>query len=115
MKNYEFESLIPFNIKEKIKYVSNRIMIKHILSEEAGTIMALAVDYGKVYKPDTIAFITFLRVLEGKAEIVVDNISTFMQEDDCIIVPAHTPFSLEANHRFKIVLIVLKNSGPKAM
>jgi len=49
MKNYEFEILKAFNISDKLEYVSNTIIVKHILNEKTGNIMALALDYGKVY------------------------------------------------------------------
>ncbi|HZW63429.1 MAG TPA: cupin [Flavobacteriaceae bacterium] len=109
MENYEFERLIAFNIKDKLKYVSNTVVIKHILNEKTGNIMALALDYGKVYKPKATAFSTFIKVIEGKAEIVVDNVSTYLQNNDSMIIPGHTIYTIEANQRFKMLSIILKS------
>lgn len=109
MENYEFEKLVAFNIKDKLVYVSNTIVIKHVLNEKTGNIMALAVDYGKVFKPKLSPFSTFVNVLEGKAELVVDNISTYMLKGYSMIIPGHTNYTIEANQRFKMLLIILKS------
>ena len=111
MEHYEFESLTPFNIKETLAYVSNSIVIKHILNAPTGNIMVLALDYGKVYEPKGTPFSTFIKVLEGKAEVVIDNVSTYFQNGDCMIVPGHVAYTIEANERFKMLTIVLKSSS----
>ncbi|MCB0425890.1 MAG: cupin [Flavobacteriaceae bacterium] len=108
MENYEFEKLIAFNIKEKLKYVSNTVVIKHILNEKTGNIMALAVDYGKVFKPGPTPFSTFIKVIEGKAEVVIDDISTYLLNGYSMIIPGHTSYTIEANQRFKMLSIILK-------
>lgn len=111
MENYEFESLTPFNIKNTLQYVSNTIVIKHIFNASAGNIMALALDYGKVYNPETIPFSTFIKVIEGKAEVVINNVSTYCQNSDCMIIPGNVSYSIEANERFKMLSIILKSDS----
>ena len=109
MENYEFERLIAFNIKDKLTYVSNAVVIKHILNEKTGNIMALAVDYGKVFKPESTPFSTFIKVIEGKAEVVIDDISTYLLSGYSMIIPGHTSYTIEANQRFKMLSIILKS------
>ncbi|KJD34990.1 hypothetical protein PW52_12910 [Tamlana sedimentorum] len=109
MNNYEFENLKAFNISDKLKYVSNTIIVKHILNKKTGNIKALALDYGKVYKPKLTPFSTFVNVIEGKAEIVVEDISTYLQENDSMIIPGHILYTIEANERFKMLSIILKS------
>ena len=109
MKNHEFENLKAFNISNELKYISNTIIVKHILNEKTGNIMALALDYGKVYKPKQTPFSTFVNVIEGKAEIVVDNISTYLQKNESMIIPGHVLYTIEANERFKMLSIILKS------
>ena len=109
MENYEFEKLVAFNINDVLEYVSNTIVIKHILKEKTGNIMALALDYGKVYNPRPSPFSTFVTILEGKAEIVVDNVSSYLQNDDSMIIPGHVNYTIEANEKFKMLSIILKS------
>lgn len=109
MENFEFEKLKSFNIKDKLVYASNAIVIKHILNKKTGNIMALAVDYGKVFKPKYSPFSTFINVIDGKAEVVIEDISTYMLKGYSMIIPGHTHYTIEANQRFKMLLIILKS------
>ncbi len=113
MKNYELKKLVAFNIKDSLEYVSNSIVIKNILNEKTGNIIALAQDFGKVYKPKLTAFSTFIHVISGKAEIVVENNSTYLQKKDSLVIPGFTSYTIEANQKFKILSIILKSGyGP---
>ncbi|MAQ75882.1 MAG: cupin, partial [Aquimarina sp.] len=47
--------------------------------------------------------------LEGKAEIVVDEVPTFLQNDDAMIIPGDTIYTIEANEKFKMLYIILNN------
>ena len=109
MENNEFEKLIAFNIKDKLKYVSNSVEIKTIVYEKTGNIMALALDYGKTYKPQITPYSTFIKIIEGKAEVVIDDQSAYLQHEESIIIPGHTNYTIEANQRFKMLLIILKS------
>lgn len=109
MADHEFKKLIAFRIKDKLDYVSNTIVTKHILNEKTGNIMALAIDYGKVYLPKATPFSTFIQIIEGEAEVVINEQSTYLQNGDCIIIPGHTIHTIEANRRFKMLSIILKS------
>ncbi|WAC03102.1 cupin [Lacinutrix neustonica] len=109
MEHYEFENLIAFNIKDTLDYVSNSVNIKHILNKKTGNIMAMSLDYGKVYQPTVSSFSTFLHVIEGKAEVVLNNLSSYMQNGDSMIIPSQTVYTIEANQRFKMLFIVLES------
>ncbi|MGS2739900.1 cupin domain-containing protein [Sinomicrobium sp. M5D2P17] len=109
MKNDEFKKLIAFKIKDKVDYVSNTIVTKHILNQKTGNIMALAIDYGKVYIPKVTPFATFIQIIEGEAEVVINEQSTYLQNGDCMIIPGHTPNTIEANQRFKMLSFILKS------
>ncbi|WP_274474383.1 cupin domain-containing protein [Mangrovimonas aestuarii] len=109
MKNHEIERLIGFNIQDKLEYISNVIVVKHILNEKEDDIVAIAVDYGEVYKPKPISFPTYIKVLEGRAEVVIDNVSDYLDGNGSMIIPADKPFKITANQRFKMLSIILKN------
>src|SRR5690606_9470688 len=110
MENIEFEKLIDFNIKDKLSYISNTIVIKHVLSENEKNIMAFAIDYGKTYRPEPSSFSTFIKIIEGSAKIkVVDGIVLILQENDSIMVSNESVYTIEAIERFKMLSIVLKN------
>lgn len=109
MENCEFEKLIAFNIKDKLNYVSNSIQIMNILYEKTGNIIALALDYGKTYRPPDTPYSTFIKVIDGKAKVVIEGQSAYLQYEESMIIPGYTKYIVEANKRFKMLLIILKS------
>lgn len=109
MENNEFEKLIAFNIKDKLKYESNSVVAKTIIYEKTGNILALALDFGKTYRPQTSPYSTLIKVIEGKAEVVINNQSAYLQYEESMIIPGNTQYTIEANQRFKMLLIILKS------
>lgn len=108
MKNDEFKKLISYNIKDKLHYVSNTIVIEHISYAETNDIIVLALDYGKIYKPEPTPFSTFIQVIEGSSEVLVDEVFTNLQNGDSMIIPGNTASTIEAHQRFKMLSIILK-------
>ena len=109
MKNIEFEQLLDYNIKDKLNYVSNTIVIKHILSETEKEVMAFAIDYGKTYRPEPSSFSTFIKIIEGNAKIkIIEGVILILQENDSILIPSESVYSIEAIERFKMLSIFLK-------
>jgi quercetin dioxygenase-like cupin family protein len=54
-------------------------------------------------------FDTFVQIIDGKAEIVIDGISSFLVTGKSIIIPAHVSNTVKANERFKMISNVIKS------
>jgi quercetin dioxygenase-like cupin family protein len=54
-------------------------------------------------------FDTFVQIIDGKAEIVIDGISSFLVTGKSIIIPAHASNTVKANERFKMISNVIKS------
>ncbi|MBV7269286.1 cupin [Winogradskyella luteola] len=108
MKNSEFEESTTFNLPDLLNYSSNTIGVKNIVVENTCVIQAFAFDFGKVqlYKKST--FSRFIYIIEGKAEVVINNNSTFMQTGDSILIPRAISSSIEANQPFKMICTTIK-------
>lgn len=107
MKHFEFEGLTPLNIKNELKYTSNTIAFKHICNNGNKKIFALALDFGKIFSPKPYPFSTFIMIIEGKSELVIDGISTYLLIGESVIIPGDISYSLEANQKFKILCVLL--------
>ena len=108
MDSEQFEESKSFNLVEVLEYQSNSIVVKNIKIENNCQLQAFVFDFGKVQSYDKSPDLRFLHILEGKAEIVINNNSNFMRKGDSIIIPRHTSCSIEANHKFKMISITLK-------
>lgn len=54
-------------------------------------------------------FDTFIQIIEGKAEIIIDDKTTILKTGEAIIIPAHSKNTIIANERFKMLSTVIKS------
>lgn len=105
----EIEKAKTFITVEIIEYVPNSIVIKTILKKSTGSISVMSVDSGEGITERTTPFDTFVQVIDGKAEIVINKESHVLETGQSIVIPAHAPNSVLPNGRFKMVLTVIKS------
>ena len=108
MENSEVEKAKVFIIVEIIEYVPNAVVIKTIIKKTTGNISAVSFDSGEDLSLKTSPFDTFIQVIDGKAEIVIDDKSNLLETGQSIIVPAHSHNTIKANVRFKMISTVIK-------
>ena len=96
-------------IVEIIEYVPNSVVIKSIIKKTTGSISVVSIDGGEALAEKIIPFDTFVQIIDGKAEIVIDGISNLLHTGQSIIIPAHTSNILKANERFKMISTIIKS------
>jgi quercetin dioxygenase-like cupin family protein len=109
MENLELEKSKALIIVEIIEYVHNSVVIRSIIKKSTGNISAVSFDTGEALSEKTIAFDTFVQIIDGKAEIVIDGVSNFLNTGQSIIIPAHSPNTVRANERFKMISTIIKS------
>jgi quercetin dioxygenase-like cupin family protein len=109
MENTEVEKSEVFIIVEIIEYVPNAVVIKTIIKKTTGNVSAVSFDSGENLTEKISPFDTFIQIIEGRAEIVIDDISKTLETGQSIIIPAHTKNSIKANERFKMISTIIKS------
>jgi len=99
----------PFIIVEIIEYAPNSIVSKTIIRKSTGNVSAEAFDTGEALTEKISPFDSFVQIIDGKAEVVIDGISNFLDTGQSIIIPAHTPNIIKANERFKMISTIIKS------
>jgi quercetin dioxygenase-like cupin family protein len=92
-----------------IDYISNSIVSKTILKKITGKVCVLAFDSGESYPEKVIPFDTFIQIIEGKAEIIIDGVSNFITTGHSIIIPEHSSQTIKAVEQFKMISTVIKS------
>jgi quercetin dioxygenase-like cupin family protein len=105
----DFEKLKAFIIVEIIEYVPDSVVIKTIIKKTTGNISAVSFDTGEKLEEKTSPFDTFIQIIDGKAEIIIDGNSNQLDTGQSIIIPAHSRNSIKANNRFKMISTVIKS------
>lgn len=107
--NVELEKSKAHIVVEIIEYVSNSVVSKTILKKSSGNISVLSFDSGEGLTEKTSPFDTFAQIIEGSADIVIDNISNLLKTGEGIIIPAHAANLIRPNGRFKMILTIIKS------
>ena len=109
LENQELEKAKSHIIVEIIEYVSNSVVSKTIIKKSTGNISVMSFDSGEGLTEKTSPFETFAQIIEGKADIVIDNKSHVLETGMGIIIPAHTLNFIKPNGRFKMILTIIKS------
>jgi quercetin dioxygenase-like cupin family protein len=109
METAELEKSKAHITVEIIEYIPNSVVMKTILKKSTGNITVMSFDSGEGLTEKTTPFDTFAQIIEGKAEIVIDGSSHFLQIGQSIIIPAHKPNHINPNGRFKMISTVIKS------
>jgi len=109
MQAKEIEKAKIHILIEIIEYVPNSVVSKTIIRKITGNISVVAIDTGEALAEKISPFDTFIQIIEGKAEVVIDDQPFMIQKGQGLIIPAHTSNSIRANGRFKMISTVIKS------
>ncbi len=109
MDSTEIEKAEAHIIIELLDYMEDAVVSKTILKKLTGEIKVRAFASDEGLSEKTSPFDSFIQVIDGKAEIVIDGISKVLQTGDGIIAPAHKTMSIKPNGRFKMISTVIKS------
>jgi quercetin dioxygenase-like cupin family protein len=96
-------------IVEIIEYMAKSVVMKTIIKKSTGNISIMSFDNGEGLTEKTSPFDTFIQIIEGKAEVVIDKISHVLQTGMGITIPAHSPNFIKPNGRFKMISTIIKS------
>ena len=109
MENTDIEKSKSFIIVEIIEYVPNSVVIKTIIRKTTGNISVVSIDTGEALTERISPFDTFIQVIDGNAEVIINDVASVLEIGQGIIIPAHARNSIMANVRFKMISTVIKS------
>lgn len=109
MEDKEVKKAKNFNTVGIIGYVPNTVVLKTIINRATGNITVIAVANGENLNEKAVPFDKFIHIIEGRAEILIDDQSYNLKAGEAIVIPAHSRNSIKANERFKMISTVIKS------
>ena len=109
MEDSEIEKCKAFILLEILEYVPNAVLIKTIVKKTTGNVSAVSFDSGEALTEKISPFDTFIQIIEGKAEILINGVSNMLNTGQSIIIPAHARNTIKANERFKMISTIIKS------
>ncbi len=109
MNSTEFDKGKAFIVVEILEYIPNSVVLKTIIRKTTGNVTAASFDTGESLIGRLSDCDNFIQVIEGRAEIIIDEKSTLLETGQSIIIPANTPNTIKANERFKMLSTIIKS------
>ena len=105
----ELEKSKSHIIVEIIEYVPNAVVSKTIIKKTTGNVTAMSFDAGEELGEKTTPYDTFVQIIDGAAEVIIDKKKHQLDLGVGIIIPAHQTHCFNANRKFKMILTVIKS------
>lgn len=105
----EVEQAKAFIIVEILEYIPNSVVIKTIIRKTTGNVSAVSFDTGEALAEKISPFETFIQIIDGEAEILIEEQPYFLKTGQSFIIPAHVRNTIKANIRFKMISTIIKN------
>ena len=109
MKNTEVEKSKVFSIVEIVEYGNSAAVKKTIIKKTTGNITAVSFDSGIKLSEKIVPFDKLIQIIEGCAEILINDNLQHLNTGEALIIPAHSRNTFMANERFKMISTIIKS------
>jgi quercetin dioxygenase-like cupin family protein len=109
MTSSEVEKEESHIIVEIIQYIPNAVLSKTILKKLTGNITVSSFDAGEELAEKTSPFDNYIQIIDGTAEIIINEKSHKLTLGQGIIIPAHAKHCFNANVQFKMISTIIKS------
>jgi hypothetical protein len=96
-------------IVEIIEYMQNAVVSKTIIKKTTGNVTATSFDAGEELAEKTSPFDTYVQIIDGTAELHINDKHYAMKLGQGIIIPAHSTHYFNAKEQFKMLSTVIKS------
>ena len=105
----EMEKSKAHILVEIIEYVPNAVLSRTIIKKTTGNITVFSFDTGEELAGKSSAFDTYIQIIDGAAEILINDQNHKLKLGQGIVIPAHARNSFCARQQFKMISTVIKS------
>ena len=92
-----------------VDYQAGAVVSKTLVQKPTGTVTIFAFDKGQGLSEHTAPFDALVHVLDGEAAISIAGDVHRVGAGELIVMPSHKPHALQADERFKMMLIMIRS------
>lgn len=105
----ELEKAKVHIVVEIIEYMPNAVVSKTIIKKTTGNITVSSLDAGEELAEKISPFDNYVQIIDGAAELTINDKVYKLKLGEGIIIPAHTKHHFNANVQFKMISTVIKS------
>jgi quercetin dioxygenase-like cupin family protein len=95
-----------------IDYAEGAVISKTLLDKKAGTLTLFSFDAGQGLSEHVSPYDATVLVTDGEATLVIGGKPMQVKAGEMVIMPARVPHAVQANVRFKMLLIMIREEVP---
>jgi quercetin dioxygenase-like cupin family protein len=96
-------------LNQSVDYADQSIVSKPVVKTPGGNVSLFAFDKGQELSEHTAPFDALIQVLDGTAQIRINDNVHLLNTGDSIIMPANDPHAVKAVEKFKMLLTMIKS------
>ncbi len=108
MKKEDTNKGVALDMDAAVGYADGAIVSKTLLDKPTGTLTLFSFDAGQGLSEHTAPYDATVQILDGQAAITIDGKTQTVTAGQMIIMPANVPHALQAEVRFKMLLIMIR-------
>ena len=105
-----FNTAEVYTLKDMVGYSEGATVSKILTRNEKGNLTLFAFDKGQNLSEHSAPYDAVVQILEGTGTIIINKKEHIVKEGQLIIMPANIPHAVDANEKFKMLLIMIKAS-----
>ncbi len=92
-----------------VEYIPNAVLSKTIIKKLTGNVTASSFDAGEELAEKTSPFDNYIQIIDGAADITINNKNYHLKLGEGIIIPANASHLFNAKEQFKMISTVIKS------
>lgn len=110
-ESHESEKLVghEMSLGGLVEYQEGSVVSREVISKKTGTVTIFAFDEGQGLSEHMAPFDAMVYIVDGEANIDIDQKPHHLAAGDMIIMPANHPHALQAIKPFKMLLIMIRS------
>ena len=99
----------PTTLKDWADYQKGSIVSRKIIQKESGSVTFFTFEEGQELSTHSAPFDALVQVVDGEAEIRIDDRPHQVAAGQILLLPANHPHAVKAIKRFKMLLVMIKS------
>jgi quercetin dioxygenase-like cupin family protein len=95
-----------------VEYQAGSVVSRTLVKKPTGTVTAFAFDQGESLSEHTAPFDALAVVVDGEAEITIAGEPSRVKAGEMLTLPAGRPHAVKAVTKFKMLLVMIRDTGP---
>lgn len=96
------------SLDELVAYQTDSVVSKTLIDKKIGTITLFSFDAGQGLSEHTAPYDAFIQVVDGEAEVTIEDDIHTVKAGQMIIMPANKPHAVKAVKPFKMLLVMIR-------